>query len=255
MDGTSLEQRRLLAEQVEAFRHDEFVTAQTEHFIELTRDRLPRVLVDMGGGCGFFAQSLRERLPRTRIRVIDADPPSVRLARESGVDASTGNALQPVFAGDEEMVSFNLILHHLVADTAAQTRAIQQQALAVWRPQAGALFVNEYIYESFVGDLSGWLIYRITRSPILSAIGRALGRVIPALRANTFGVGVRFRSHGEWEREVFVPAGWQVVRRLRGHDEPVSALWRMLLIKSIHRDSFLLEPLTPAVGLQPSSRA
>lgn len=139
---------------------------------------------------------------------MDADPVSVRSACEAGVDESIGNALQPAFVGDEEMVSFNLILHHPVADTDAHTLAI----------------------------------CRIARSRALSTIGRALGCVVPAMRANSFGVGVRFRSHGKWEREVFAPAGWCVVRRLRGPEEVVSWLWRILLIKSIHRDSFLLEP-------------
>jgi hypothetical protein len=244
MNDVASAQRLLRSEQVEPFRHDEFVTAQTDHFVEMTRGRLPAVLVDMGGGCGYFARSLGERLSRLKVRVVDADPFSVQLAGEAGVDASVGNALQPVFAGDEEMASFNLILHHLIADNEAQTLAIQRRALSVWRQQATALFVNEYIYESFVSDVSGWLIYRITRSRVLSSIGRAAGKMVPALRANTFGVGVRFRSHGEWECKVFEPAGWRVVRRLRGQDEPVSWLWRVLLIKSIHRDSFLLEPVT-----------
>ena len=33
--------------------------------------------------------------------------------------------------------------------------------------------------------------------------------VVPSLKANTFGVGVRFRAHGEWLR-VFESAGYDV---------------------------------------------
>lgn len=244
-------QRTLDAAQVEAFYHDEFVADQTRQFLELTRGAEPGVLVDVGGGCGFFARRLQQLQPRWRVRVLDADARSVETARAAGVDAVRGDALRPDLRGDERMASFNLILHHLVAASDAGTLRLQQQALAAWLRPARALFVNEYIYESFVAELSGWLIYQVTSSRILSWIGARLARIAPAFKANTFGVGVRFRSHGDWERRVFVPAGWRVQQRLRGSDEPVSPAWRLLLIKSIHRDSFLLVP-TDAGGTGPA---
>jgi hypothetical protein len=57
---------------------------------------------------------------------------------------------------------------------------------------------------------------------------------------NTFGVGVRFRSHDEW-LEIFTALGLEVLGTVRGAEEVVSLPRRMLLIKSCRRDSFLLK--------------
>ena len=104
------------------------------------------------------------------------------------------------------------------------------------------VFVNEYIYESYIDGLSGRLIFHITKSRLLSAVGRAIASVVPALRANTFGVGVRFRSHDEWTT-LFRDAGFEVVRARLGEPERVAFARRALLIKAIRRDSFLLRPV------------
>jgi hypothetical protein len=232
-------QRALSTEQVEAFYHDLFVEDQTRHFVEMApRPAGSGVVVDVGGGCGFFARRLQQLTAR-RVRVIDMDPASVRACHEAGVEASRGDALAPVPAGDEEVASFNLILHHLVADSEAETRALQVRALRAWHTHAQAVFVNEYIYQSFVARLSGWLIFQITKSRVLSALGRAAARVVPAFKANTFGVGVRFRSHDEWV-ELFAQAGFRVEDRRIGEAERVAPPLRVLFIRTIRRDSFLL---------------
>jgi hypothetical protein len=157
------------------------------------------------------------------------------------VEAVRSDALDPTIQGDEEIVSFNLILHHLIGGSERATTELQKRALASWKGRARAVFVNEYIYESFVGNLSGRLIFSITSNPILSWIGGRLAAVFPSFKANTFGVGVRFRAHEEWVR-LFQSAGYSVTGRMVGEAEPVSPAWRLLLIKCIRRDSFRLEP-------------
>lgn len=174
------------------------------------------------------------------MRVIDTDPVSIDEAQAAGVEAICGDGLAPQQFGDEAIVCFNLILHHLVGDSELRTRELQQSALTVWRGRNVRLFVNEYIYESWFGDLSGWLIFQITRSRILSALGKGVAWFLPSLRANTFGVGVRFRSRAAW-REFFEEAGFIVAAEVRGRDEIVSLPRRLLMIKSIRKDSFLLE--------------
>lgn len=235
-------QRPLSSEQVEAFHHDLFVEDQTRHFIEMAPNPAGSgLVVDVGGGCGFFARRLQQLTARP-VRVIDMDPASVRACHEAGVHATRGDALAPIAAGDEEVASFNLILHHLVAGSEAETRALQVRALSAWHGRAQALFVNEYIYESFIARLSGWLIFRITKSRVLSALGKVVAKVVPAFKANTFGVGVRFRSHDEWV-ELFSQAGFQVEDRRIGNSERVAPPLRLLLIRTIRRDSFLLRPM------------
>lgn len=234
-------QKTLSSEQVEAFYHDEFVTDQVRQFVHLFEHSADQgMVVDMGGGCGFFARRLAE-LTNHPVRVIDMDPASVQACRVAGLDAVEGDAVHPTISGDEEIVTFNLILHHLVADSERSTVLLQSRALALWLPYARAVFVNEYIYESLIGNLSGWLIYQITKSRFLSAVGQAVSKLVPSLKANTFGVGVRFRSHKEW-RGLFEAAGYTVANSVIGANEPVSMARRFLFIKNIRRDSFLLLP-------------
>lgn len=228
------------APQLEAFYHDEFVDSQVLHYRQLISPHLPnpRVVVDVGGGCGFFARSLMQAIGH-RVRVIDMDPISVQACLDNGVEAIGGNALAPEHNGDEDVVCFNLILHHLVGASEQSTRSLQSQALSHWHGKVQAVFVNEYIYDSYFGNLSGRLIYWITSSKRLSALGKTVSVVVKSLRANTFGVGVRFRSHDEW-RALFESVGYRVVSTARGSEEHVSAARRLLMIRSCRRDSFLL---------------
>lgn len=233
-------QEILSHKQIEAFFHDEFVEDQARHFIDLMRasGRAPVSVTDVGGGCGFFARRVSD-LARCRVRVIDSDETSVAVCRSAGVEAVLGNALSPQINGDEDVVAFNLVLHHLVGRSERITRDLQRTALMVWQDRASSVFVNEYCYEAYVGNVSGWLIYQITKNSVLSRLGRAVSRFVPSLRANTFGVGVRFRGHGEWTR-LFEEAGFVVKSTRIGNSEVVSLARRMLLIRSIRRDSFLL---------------
>lgn len=237
-------QNRLSAEQVAKFYHDEFVHDQTRDFSALAAPLPVGVVVDVGGGVGHFAKSLQSNVG-CPVRVIDMDPESVAQCLSRSVPAQVGDALEPPISGDEACICFNLILHHLVAANEAGTRQLQIAALSAWRDTP--LFVNEYIYESFVGTISGRLIYSVTSSRLLSAVGRAVARFVPALRANTFGTGVRFRSHAEWLR-LFDEAGFSVEAVRLGASEPIKLPLRLLLIRDIRRDSFLLRPKTLGAG-------
>ena len=234
------EQRVLSADAIEAFYHENFVADQARDFVELSKGEQQGTVIDMGGGCGFFARCLRESNGR-KVRVIDMDPRSVETCRQAGIEAETGDALNPKISGDESVVCFNLILHHLVARSEQKTREMQRSALRVWKGKTQAIFVNEYIYESFFLTASGWLIYQITKSQALSAICKLISRVVPSFRANTFGVGVRFRAHEEW-KQLFAEAGYEVVASCIGQAENVSPPLRCLLIRTIRRDSFWLLP-------------
>ena len=162
-----------------------------------------------------------------------------------GIEAICANAFAPVISGDEQVVCFNLILHHLIGDDEASTRSLQKAALATWIGKAKYVFVNEYVYDSLVGNSSGRLIYEITRNRFLSTLASLVSKVVPSLKANTFGVGVRFRSHDEWIR-LFEESGFTVVAKARGEIERTSLPLRLLLIDEVRRDSFLLAYDRPA---------
>lgn len=234
-------QKPLSAEQVAEFYHDVFVQDQTRDFESLVAPLAPEgVVVDIGGGVGYFAERVQAQLGYP-VRVIDMDPKSVAQCEARAVPAQVGDALNPPVAGDEACICFNLILHHLVAEDEERTRILQKEALAAWKARGTPIFVNEYIYESFVGTISGRLIYAITSSRILSALAGFAARFIPVFRANTFGVGVRFRAHDEW-KSLFREAGFSTEGARIGEDEVVKLPLRLLLIKTIRRDSFILRP-------------
>lgn len=233
-------QKTLSSEQIEAFYHSEFVEEQSRDFDVLVPGVSPgAAVVDVGGGCGYFAKRLAEA-HGYRTRVIDMDPTSVAECRRAGVEAVVGDALAPPFVGDEEVVVFNVMLHHLIGASEAETRALQVKALKAWHGRAKAIFVYEYIYESYVANLSGRLMYEITKSKVLSWMGRQAAKVIPAFHANTFGVGVRFRAHDEW-KGLFAEAGYRVAAVQKSVNWPVSVPLRALLISHVRRDSFRLE--------------
>lgn len=222
------------------FYHDLFVKSQVEGFARICAPGLDRdkVVSDMGGGCGFFARAVERELG-LRVRVVDADSISVETAVQDGLQAFVGDALAWSPLGDESAACFNLILHHLVGRSESETLRLQLNALDRWKCADVRVFVHEYIYDSYVGELSGALIYRITGSRLLSSLAEIVSRVVPDLRANTFGVGVRFRAEKEWRR-IFESQGWRVEGYCRGREEGVSFPRRMLLIKSCRRDSFVL---------------
>lgn len=237
---SEIQQRVLKMQQIEEFYHDVFVTTQVRDFVELVEETKLQVkkVVDIGGGCGFFADALAQKTGLDA-QVVDMDPGSVKSCIDKGVPAEIGDALNPAQRGDEDIVSFNLILHHLVAASDRETEALQKRAVAVWQRKAKAVFVNEYIYDSYIGNASGWLIYRITASQLLSTLGQFVAKFVPSLQANTFGTGVRFRAHQEWV-DLFDRLGFKVAAYRRGSEENVSLARRMLVIKSCRRDSYLL---------------
>lgn len=142
------------------------------------------------------------------------------------------------------MVYFNLILHHLVSPGLTTTLTLQRRALEAWGCRAVSLFVNDYIFHTYLSTLSGRVIYEITSSRLLSALASVVSRVVPSLRANTFGVGVRFRGRDEWVR-IFESLGFKGAGFVRVAEETVSPARRLLMIRSCRRDSFLLEPIVP----------
>lgn len=236
-------QKPLAPQQVAAFYHDSFVQHQVEHFKALALPYIlntPKVVVDVGGGCGYFAQALKKEFG-VNVRVIDMDPLSVEKAKALGVCAEIGDALSPKYHHDEGVACFNLILHHLVGSTEKETMRLQGLALSPWREKDVKIFINEYIYESWLLDISSRFIYEVTKNKILSSIGKLLSKLMPSLNANTFGVGVRFRSNKGW-KAIFKESGLSVVSEQRGEKEFISLPRRLLLIKEIRRDSFILTP-------------
>ena len=239
-------QRKLSAEQVEMFHHSEFVREQAADFQKMLKDRefnRQDVIVDIGGGVGHFA-TLISNQQKCKVRILDVDEASIKKVfakKNDNVDGLVADALSPPIFGDERGVTLNLILHHLVGDTEALTQDLQQKAVSPWKSTVDWIFINEYIYESFCGNISGKLIYWITANKFLSYLAAFVAKFIPSLKANTFGVGVRFRAHKEWLK-LFNAWGFDVVSVTEGKPEFISPPRRILLLRKIQRNSYLLKP-------------
>ena len=234
-------QKFLSNEKIKNFHIDVFVRDQINDFLKLVDISIGCInIVDIGGGIGHFAAKLNE-ISGISVRVIDADVDSIAIAKANGVFAELGDAANPHIMGNEDVVCFNLILHHLVASSEQETFHLQRKCVGLWRESTKAVFINEYIYESYFSNFSGRIIYEVTKSFFLSFICKKISKLIPSLHANTFGVGVRFRSHDEWVK-MFEGAGYKVKSFTIGPQEFVSIPRRLLLIKEIRRDSFLIVP-------------
>ena len=66
-------------DQITAFYHDFFVENQVDDFIALSGFSVTPSLdniVDIGGGCGFFAKAFQNRIHQ-KVRVLDSDSQSI----------------------------------------------------------------------------------------------------------------------------------------------------------------------------------
>jgi hypothetical protein len=174
----------LSKDQLEAFHHDGFVEHQVRHFRFLVGDIKPSdgVIADVGGRYRLFAKRLM-RVSGFKVRVMDTDLTAMEACHSTGVDAVLSDATDPQVQGDEAIVIFNHILHHPVGRSGALPRRLQRDAPLAWRGKVRGIFINEYCYESYIGNASGWLIYQITRSRFLSSIARWIARFAPCLKS------------------------------------------------------------------------
>mgnify|MGYP001166758468 CR=1 FL=1 len=238
-------QKTLEQHQIDEFNTDVFAKKQATHFETLTANARSnnsiKTVVDMGGGNGYFATELSGM--EIFVRIIDSDKKSIQNCKNLNniyIDAHIGNALSPDIKGDEDIVCFNLILHHLIGATEKETRELQKKTIRLWRDRVQYIFINEYIYDSFVGYFSGRLIYEITKNKFLSMISKIVTHVIPSFRANTFGVGVRFRAHKEW-CDIFEECGFEIVSKIYAEPDYTAPVLRILFIREVRTDSFLLK--------------
>lgn len=241
-----IKQTALASNQLRKFHLNNFAGRQSSHFALLIDKNYvkKRTVLDIGGGIGAFAKELKLK-SNMNVIVMDSDEESVEICKKMtgdivSIDAIIGDALNPPPMDNIGIVSFNLILHHLVGKDELETKELQKKALTHWHKKAEYIFINEYVYDSLIMNCSGAIIYKITSNKILSIISSFVGKFVPALRANTLGVGVRFRAHKEWIK-LFDECGYEVVDKILAENDYVSTFLRLLLIDEIRTDSFLLK--------------
>jgi SAM-dependent methyltransferase len=218
-------------------------------------------LADLGGGNGVFADRVLGAFPESEAVVVDnaevllernRPHPRKRLVLASITDRGLLEREQ------FDLVCFNWVLHHLVADGHSGSRGFARDALvAAGRMLApgGRISVFENLYDGLVLDrLPGWLIYRMTASSRLARFASGQG-------ANTAGVGVCFQSRASW-LATFAESGAEVLDTGDGLDWEVSLRWRLLLhVGHLRCGHFWAKaplsdaPAAAAPGVRPSAAA
>jgi hypothetical protein len=138
-------QRTLNTAQLSEFYINVFVDDQVRDFKLCFLDKhklIAGAIVDMGGGMGHFASTVKQDFANV-VRVVEMDPVSVENCKVCGLEAEIGDATNYVPRGDEAVICFNLILHHLVSNTEVDTRRLQSIALRTWAGNSHRLFVKD----------------------------------------------------------------------------------------------------------------
>ncbi|MGD9125911.1 MAG: class I SAM-dependent methyltransferase [Planctomycetia bacterium] len=204
-----------------------------EHF----RDTPIRVL-DIGGGNGIFADKILNAFPHAEVVLLDCSENLLKKntehPRKHLVLESVEN-LQEVFAGEKfDVITLNLVLHHLVGMSYRESRKNVLNTLAMAQnilSDDGRIFVCENMYNGLVVDsFPSRCIYKLTsiRNPLVVKLFRRWG-------ANTAGTGVCFQSRKMWHR-VMRQVGLKVAR----YEQDAAVYLKKSRIVALHvRSNFL----------------
>ena len=90
-------------------------------------------LLDVGGGVGHFVLALQQEFPNMRATILDLDENAISKAKSNGLHAVVGSVLTPppsIPLQTFDVVCFNLILHHIIAENDRDTRKLQELAFS-----------------------------------------------------------------------------------------------------------------------------
>jgi len=201
-------------------------------------------ILDVGGGNGRFVDKLLKLYPKAQACVLDYADTMLeknRLDARKTTQQGTATQLDTLFIGQKfDLITINMLLHHLVGDNEPTTRNNVLASLVCARKilaPEGRVVVYEQVYNGSILSIEpGKIIYRLTqiRAPWISRLLKKFG-------ANTAGVGVRFRSVQEWQ-DLFDEAGYA----LESHswilpDQPSLLRRTVLNIKQVGSYVFVLK--------------
>ncbi|TPV94083.1 MAG: class I SAM-dependent methyltransferase [Myxococcales bacterium FL481] len=167
-------------------------------------------ILDVGGGNGAFVDRLLAKYPAAQAWLVDDAPQmiarNVPHDRKQTMCASVFDLELRLPEPRFDLITVNVLLHHLVDDSPMETRERVVECLALLRDRlqtGGVMAIYEQFYDSFVPGIDpGELIFGITRLRAAAPLLRALGFA-------TAGIGVAFRSRRGW-LELFAEAGLRV---------------------------------------------
>lgn len=248
-----MENRQLNESQLKAFLHDEGIPERMSACLASLPDRIGRpigTILDCGGGNGLYLDKLLEIFPDTHGTLIDSAQYMLdRNVPHPRKRLLSGNLENPETLFDREetfdLICFFDVLHHCIAATYTETRALQTAILktaASHLSRDGRILVSERLIDSWITDeYSAHLTYALTRSRTLSCVTRLFG-------ANTAGVGVCFASTKRF-RKLCDDAGLRIVEAMHldgGTKRSLKSRLKRLLwysalaAKGLRNDFFLL---------------
>jgi SAM-dependent methyltransferase len=203
-------------------------------------------ILDLGGGNGRFVDEVLAQFPSCRGTLFDISPALIALnkayPRKRVVIGNVASLEQEFPPQSFDIITINLLLHHLVGSTYQQCAENCRTTLTNCRSllkKGGVIIVTENMFDGFFGsNLPSWIIYCITsiKLPLFTAISRKF--------FNTAGVGVGFRSTRAWE-SIFADAG---LRLTHYDDGPVWSMrtqrklaYMMAGLKRPHHRHFYLQ--------------
>lgn len=200
--------RKLPESQTQAF-DIEYIKGKRWLWIKELIDRdfqkRPFRVLDVGGGNGALADKILFTFPNAEVTILDYSEDllrkNVKHPRKQLIFDSAEN-LGKVFRGQKfDLITLNLVLHHLVGSTYQESKNNAIKTLELSNdllPEDGRLFICEHFYSGLVFDsLASRMIYGLTSVtwPLFIRLFRRMG-------ANTAGTGVCFQSCKAWKREL-----------------------------------------------------
>jgi len=246
--GSKNVSRQLSDKQLEVFDQEYVSDALWDVFVAATADILAHKgahVLDVGGGNGRFVDKILARFPESRATVLE--PSALLIARNQPSQRKVvlqGGAddLVRLLGRDKfDVICFNWVLHHLVADTYEQSTrnqrfAISSAAKLLATGGAISIFENSYVPAVSFLPTPGRVIYELTSKRALSLIAKAGG-------ANTAGIGVLFRHAGDWI-DLLQQEGFRLQSRFDSDPWRFVALKKIVLnIDSVRTTHLLFRPV------------
>jgi ubiquinone/menaquinone biosynthesis C-methylase UbiE len=162
----------------------------------------PFDILDVGGGNGVFLDKILDRFPTAHGTLFDISPQLIGLNQphpRKTLQMGNVELLDSQFPPQSfDVITLNWLLHHLVGSSYAACSENCHAALAkcrtLLRPD-GVLVIAENMFDGFgPNNLPSRIIYMVT------SIRAGWFVKISRKHFNTAGVGVCFRSTGEWRR-------------------------------------------------------
>ncbi len=173
--------------------------------------------LDVGGGIGSVAEVICNSFEKAHVDVLDCSSWAKNFFKTtSRKKLIFQNFFEFNSLEKYDFIIFRTVLHHFVGNSERKTLDLQITALkrahAEFLKDGGLVFVVENFYQPiFGGDITGRLIYELTKLKAPEKLFRKLG-------ANTAGEGVRFRSFESWS-DIFVKSGFTI------EEDTVSENW------------------------------